>query len=70
MALTQSGAIASVCSIAGAHTLATYSLVMVYGIGTFVLCIYGLAFLLKFLNMLAILVCPICTVRMKLLYRR
>ena len=70
MALTQSGATASVCSLAGSHTLATYSLVMVYGVGTFVLCIYGLAFLLKLLHMLAVLVCPICTVRMKLLYRR
>ena len=70
LALNQSSAIAEICAIAGAQTLANYSLVMVHGVGSFVLCMYTLAFLLKFVYMGTTLLCPICTMRMKLFCRK
>ena len=39
---------------------------MINGLGSIVLSLYGLAFLIKFLNLLVTFVCPITTIKMKL----
>ena len=46
--------------------MATYSLFVINGLGSFILILYGLAFLIKAVNLVPTLLCPICIVRMKL----
>ena len=53
------------CEVAGAASLATYSLFLVLGSGCFVLTIYVSAFLYKIVHLLALLICPNCMVNIK-----
>jgi len=60
----------STCEVAGAATLATYSLFLVLGSGCFVLTIYVSAFLYKILHLLALLICPNFMVCIKKTYHK
>jgi len=53
------------CTVPGANILAFYSIVLVMGTGSSILGVFGLAFLYKIINLLAVVICPVTMVSCK-----
>lgn len=53
------------CAVPGANILAGYSMFLVMGTGAAILALFGTAFLFKIINLLAVVICPVCMVACK-----